>query len=103
MPHCPEHRHLSQMQVQAIGSEKHLKRAKACYPTMILITDGLLDCPKRTTHEAINDAMAGARDIKKAGYDFIAIGLKPHNNQLAQLSEAAGGTVYIVNELKNNR
>ncbi|GMB02077.1 VWA domain-containing protein [Pelosinus sp. IPA-1] len=79
---------------------QHLKRAKACHPTIILITDGLPDSPDCTTQESINDAITVAREIKKAGYDFIAIGLKPFHNHLAQLSEAAGGTIYIVDELK---
>lgn len=77
----------------------YLKEARARNPFIILITDGVPTVAD-SSNDPLTDAMVIAEDIKKQGYGFTCIGLKPHKNYLNQLTEAAGGSVYIFDELE---
>lgn len=77
----------------------HMKSASARNPLIVLVTDGVAtysECSK----DPVLDAMEAAEEIRKSGYDFACIGLKPHKNYLAQIAERAGGSQYIVDELE---
>ena len=78
---------------------QQLKRAKSDHGIIILITDGLPDSPDKTTQQSIDDALLAAKSIKKYGYRFIAIGLKPHQDYLLYLSQEAGGITYVFDEI----
>lgn len=73
----------------------YMKKAQVHNPLMVLITDGIPHNISYETQQSLKDAMAVAKDIKKAGYKFLAIGLKLHQKFLAELSQAAGGKVHV--------
>lgn len=68
---------------------------------IMLLTDGnptLADA----THNPMYDALLAAKEIKKLGYGFVCFGLKPQRNFLTYLTQCAGGTVCLVDELETN-
>lgn len=73
----------------------YMKKEQAHNPLMVLITDGIPDNITYEPQQSLKDAMAVAKDIKKAGYQFLAIGLKLHQKFLTELSQAAGGKVHV--------
>ncbi|MCX7780580.1 MAG: VWA domain-containing protein [Negativicutes bacterium] len=75
----------------------HLKTSCVKNPLIVLITDGVATYSDDRS-DPLAEALAAACEIKAAGYDFTCIGLKPHQNYLTKLSEAAGGSVCIVSE-----
>ncbi|HWR41989.1 vWA domain-containing protein [Sporomusa sp.] len=76
----------------------YLKKVQARGPLIVLITDGIPNNICDNVPQCIKDAMEVARDIRKAGYKFIAIGLKTHQKYLTELSKTAGGSVYVFRE-----
>jgi magnesium chelatase subunit D len=48
------------------------------------------------------DAIVAATKIKEQKIAFSCIGLQPQQNYLKQVVEAAGGTLYAVQELDKN-
>lgn len=81
---------------------QHLHKTKADNGVLILITDGLPDSPDYTTEQSVDDALLIARQIKKQGYRFIAIGLRPYQDYLARLSQEADGAVYIFDTINSH-
>lgn len=77
----------------------YLREARAVNPLIILITDGVPTLPDRT-RDPLADALTAAANIKSSGYGFTCIGLKPHRGYLEELSKAAGGRAYILEELE---
>ncbi|GBG55076.1 hypothetical protein SPFL3102_01051 [Sporomusaceae bacterium FL31] len=77
----------------------YLENTRTHNPLIILITDGI---PTMAEHsrDPVADAFAAAQDIKRRGYGFTCIGLKPHHNYLTQLAEYAGGSAYMLEELE---
>ncbi|VBB06045.1 von willebrand factor type a [Lucifera butyrica] len=78
---------------------QYLQETVVYNPSIILITDGVptLGC---ASQDPLADSLAAAKEIKRAGYGFACIGLKPHKNYLVQLAQAAGGSIYILDELE---
>jgi magnesium chelatase subunit D len=86
----------------AIGIQtclQHIRDFSARNPLVVLITDGVATYSSNT-RDPIMEAIDAAKEIKASGYDFTCIGLKPHKNYLSQLAEAAGGSLYVVDELE---
>jgi magnesium chelatase subunit D len=79
----------------------YLNQARARNAVIILVTDGLADSANSTMQQSLVDALKVAGNIKKYGYRFIGIGLKPHQDYLMQLSREAGGVMYAINEFSN--
>lgn len=77
----------------------YLKDVKTHNPLIILLTDGVPTVAE-FSRDPIADALVFAKDIKTLGYGFMCIGLKPHRNYLARLAEAAGGRIYLLDELE---
>lgn len=77
----------------------YLQEARAVNPLIVLITDGVPTLPDKT-RDPLADALTAAAKIKDSGYAFTCIGLKPHRGYLEELSKAAGGRAYILEELE---
>lgn len=79
----------------------YLEAAPVRDPLIILITDGIptvADQPRNPMEEAL----AAAAKIRRAGYGFTCIGLKPNRSYLAQLAVTAGGSIYVLEELEKH-
>ena len=77
----------------------YLQQEKVHNPMIILITDGVPTLAD-VSGDPMADALTAAQDIKSKNYGFVCIGLKPHKNYLAKLSQAAGGSTYVLDELE---
>lgn len=77
---------------------RYLQEAGARNPLIILITDGIPTVSTQS-NDPLADALTAAAEIRRHGYGFACIGLKPHRGYLAQLAEAAGGSSYMLEEL----
>jgi len=77
---------------------QYIEETKANHPLIILITDGVPTSGTMTT-DPVYDALQVAKNIKNKKYGFTCIGLNPYLNYLKQLSEVAGGSIYVVDEL----
>lgn len=80
---------------------EYLRGAGAHSPLIILITDGIPTVPDKS-RDPLADALDAAAEIRRQGFGFACIGLKPHRRYLAQLAAAAGGTVYMLEELEKH-
>lgn len=80
---------------------EYLRGAGARKPLIILITDGIPTIAEHS-RDPLSDALAAAAAVKRSGYGFACIGLKPHRSYLAQLAEQAGGTLYVLEELEKH-
>jgi magnesium chelatase subunit D len=96
------------MQVQAIGLtplakglEKALELSTRSLrkPLILCITDGIPTVPSWTL-SPVEDALAAARNLAKRGVRFGCIGLEPNRGFLTQMTSAAKGTLYVVDELE---
>lgn len=83
------------------ASIDYLQQARASNAVIVLVTDGLADNTNSTMQQSLTDALQAAGQIKKHGYRFIGIGLKPHQDYLVQLSREAGGITYAFDEFNN--
>ena len=81
-----------------VGIE-YLKESRAKNPLVILITDGVPTVGD-ITGDPLADALTAAASIKSHGYGFTCIGLKPHRDYLTQVAQAAGGNIYVLDELE---
>lgn len=79
----------------------YLKVAGTHNPLIILITDGIPTVADQSA-DALSDALAAAEEIRKNGFGFTCLGLKPHRQYLSKLAEKAGGTVYVLDELEKH-
>lgn len=77
---------------------QYIEKTKADNPLIIVITDGV-PTSALTNSDPIYDALQVAKRIKNEQYGFTCIGLHPYLDYLKQLSEVAGGSIYIVDEL----
>lgn len=68
-------------------------------PFIVLITDGV---PTLATlsKDPVQEATQMASEIKKKKYGFACIGLKPHLGYLKKIAQAAGGSVYTIEEFE---
>ncbi|SDF11046.1 vWA domain-containing protein [Sporolituus thermophilus] len=82
-------------------SLEYLREARAKNPFIILITDGVPTVGD-ATGDPLADALTAAANIRRHGYGFTCIGLKPHRNYLAQVAQAAGGNIYVLDELEKH-
>ncbi|HWQ61226.1 MAG TPA: VWA domain-containing protein, partial [Negativicutes bacterium] len=80
---------------------EYLRGSGARKPLIILITDGIPTIAEHS-HDPLGDALAAAAAIKRSGYGFACIGLKPHRSYLTQLAEQAGGSLYVLEELEKH-
>lgn len=83
------------------ASLTYLKGAGARNPLIILISDGIATVGEHS-RDPLADALEAAAEIKRHGYGFACIGLKPHQRYLTQLAEQAGGSVYVLEELEKH-
>ena len=77
---------------------QYIEATKVSNPLIILITDGV-PTSGTMTNDPVYDALQVAKCIKTKKYGFTCIGLNPYLDYLKQLSEVAGGSIYVVNEL----
>lgn len=80
---------------------EYLRGAGARKPLIILITDGIPTIAEHS-RDPLGDALAAATAVKQSGFGFACIGLKPHRGYLAQLVAAAGGSLYVLEELEKH-
>jgi len=67
-------------------------------PLVLLITDGVPTVP-RWSMNALGDALEAARCVGRTKLPFACVGLEPNREFLEELSDAAGGALYVVREL----
>lgn len=77
----------------------YLEKTRAKHPLILLVTDGMPTYADRTK-DPVMDAIEAARKIKEKGYRFTCMGLRPHQDYLSKLAEAAGGKLYMLKELE---
>ncbi|MCG0275883.1 MAG: VWA domain-containing protein [Thermosediminibacteraceae bacterium] len=70
-------------------------------PLIMLITDGIPTVPLWST-DPVKDAIIAAQKIKKRKIGFCCIGLQPNRDCLTKIVNAAGGKLYIVDELSRD-
>lgn len=75
-----------------------IQSSRAREPLLLLITDGIPTVPKWTI-DPLADALEAARIIGRCRINFGCIGLQPSKRYLEELTGAAGGTLYVVDEL----
>ncbi|TYP50376.1 vWA domain-containing protein [Thermosediminibacter litoriperuensis] len=75
---------------------KHLKN-----PLIMLITDGIPTVPMWST-DPVKDAIVAAQKIGKKKIDFCCIGLQPNRDCLTKIAQAAGGKLFVVDELNRD-
>ncbi len=68
---------------------------------LLLITDGVPTVPKWSVNP-IEDALEAGRELSRRKVNFTCIGLEPNRQFLRQLSDRAGGRLYIVDELEKD-
>ena len=81
-----------------------LQQARARNPLLVLITDGIPTVPYRTANP-LEDAVQVARQLGDGRYGrvaFTCIGLQPNERYLRELVQAAGGRLYVVDELERD-
>ncbi|QBS38012.1 VWA domain-containing protein [Thermaerobacter sp. FW80] len=82
----------------------YLRQARARNPLLVLITDGIPTVPYRTANP-LEDAVQVARQLGQGRFGRIAftcIGLQPNERYLRELVGAAGGRLYVVDELERD-
>ncbi|HEY8394765.1 MAG TPA: VWA domain-containing protein [Thermaerobacter sp.] len=81
-----------------------LREARARNPLLVLITDGIPTVPYRSANP-LEDAVQVARQLGGGRYGhvgFTCIGLQPNERYLRELVGAAGGRLYVVDELERD-
>lgn len=78
---------------------RYLDESRPKQPLILLVTDGVPTYAD-VTRDPLLDAINAARKIRDKGYGFSCIGLRPHRDYLRKLSAAAGGKVYMMDELE---
>lgn len=68
-------------------------------PFVLCITDGIPTVPN-VTFSPTEDAISAAKGLARQGIHLGCIGLEPDRDFLKQLTRAAKGTLYIVDEMK---
>ncbi|HEY8552348.1 MAG TPA: VWA domain-containing protein, partial [Thermaerobacter sp.] len=85
-------------------ASSYLHQARARNPLLVLITDGIPTVPYRTANP-LEDAVHVARQLGQGRFGRIAftcIGLQPNERYLRELVGAAGGRLYVVDELERD-
>jgi magnesium chelatase subunit D len=75
-------------------NSKHFKN-----PLIMLVTDGIPTVPL-WTDDPLKDAITAARKIKKTKIQFCCIGLHPNKECLVDITKAADGKLFVVDELE---
>jgi magnesium chelatase subunit D len=70
-------------------------------PLIILITDGI-PTVSLWTQDPIKDAINAASKIAKKNIDFCCIGLQPNKDCLINITKAAKGKLFVVDELNRD-
>lgn len=79
----------------------YLGRSRPKQPLILLVTDGVPTYAD-VSKDPVMDAINAARTIKEKGYGFTCIGLRPHRDYLSKVAEAAGGKMYMLEELEKH-
>ncbi|EKP93759.1 VWA domain-containing protein [Thermaerobacter subterraneus] len=80
----------------------YLAQSRARNPLLVLVTDGIPTVPYRTANP-LEDAVQVARQLGTGRFGrvgFTCIGLQPNERYLRELVRAAGGRLYVVDELE---
>ncbi|PZN09003.1 MAG: VWA domain-containing protein [Bacillota bacterium] len=81
-----------------------LRESRARNPLLVLITDGIPTVPYRSANP-LEDAVQVARQLAAGRHGqvgFTCIGLQPNERYLRELVGAAGGRLYVVDELERD-
>lgn len=78
---------------------RYLEESRPRNPLIVLVTDGVPTFAD-VSRDPVQDALNAAKKIKEKGYQFTCIGLRAHKDYLARLAQAAGGSVYMLDELE---
>lgn len=82
-----------------VRTRAYLEQARPRNPLLLLITDGIPTVP----HEGKNpleDALRAAAEWRATRAGFACVGLQPNERYLTELVTAAGGALYVVEELQ---
>lgn len=78
---------------------RYLSVSRPKHPLIVLVTDGMPTFAD-VSKDPVADALGAAKEIKEKGYGFTCIGLRPHKDYLSKLAQAAGGSIYMLDELE---
>ena len=78
---------------------RYLDASRPKHPLIVLVTDGVPTFAD-VSKDPVADALGAAKEIKEKGYGFTCIGLRPHKEYLSKLAQAAGGSIYMLDELE---
>ena len=78
---------------------RYMDEVKPKQPLIVLVTDGVPTFAD-VSKDPVQDALNAAKLIKEKGYGFTCIGLRPHKDYLCKLAQAAGGSIYMLEELE---
>lgn len=81
-----------------VDTIEYIKSSRAKSPLVLLITDGVPTIPRWSLNPLV-DAIQAARDVSRRRLGFACVGLEPNRAFLDRLCAAAGGHLYIVDEL----
>lgn len=81
-----------------VRSVELIRQLRVRHPLLLLITDGIPTVPKWTV-DPLADALEAAKQVGERRIPFGCIGLQPSKRYLAQLAQAAGGKLHVVEEL----
>jgi len=76
----------------------HIKNSRVRNPLLVMITDGIPNIPLWSL-DAKSDGLEAASIIKQNKIRFICIGVESNRFYLEKVAEAAGGTLYLVDDL----
>lgn len=79
----------------------YLRQSRVKNRVLLLITDGVPTVAAES-RDALADAVAAATRLRRERVRLICIGLRPQQNYLQRIARAAGGEVYILDELEKH-
>lgn len=80
-------------------AEAFIRASRPRNPLLLMITDGIPTVPLRGRNP-LDDALEAARRWRSLPAGFSCIGLQPNERYLSDLVAAAGGSLYVVDELE---
>lgn len=82
-----------------VQARAYLQRARVRNPLLLLVTDGIPTVP-HLGKNPLEDALRAAAEWRGSRAGFACVGLQPNERYLADLVRAAGGALYVVEELQ---
>lgn len=79
----------------------YLRQSRVKSPVLLVITDGV-PTVAAVSRDALADAVAAAKRLRRERVRLICVGLRPQQNYLQQIAQAAGGVVYVLDELEKH-